>query len=94
MEFSLFSVAGYDKLADYITRTFGYTVGKDLFAIPYDWRYDLTTMNQAYQMDKIKQRIASAVKANGGKKAILVGHSMGSLVSLSLLQDPRHEAWR
>lgn len=93
-DYSLFVRAEYDNLVAYIAKTFRYTIGRNLFAAPYDWRYDLETMNQVSQMDKLADRIEAAVKMTCGKKAIIIGHSMGTLVSLSLMQNPRFESWR
>jgi pimeloyl-ACP methyl ester carboxylesterase len=95
MDYPLWDLAGYNKLATYITKTFpGYVAGKNLFALPYDWRLDLTAMDQAFELDRLASRIGQAVTANCGKKAVLVGHSMGTVVSLGLLQNPRFQAWR
>lgn len=34
--------ASYANLTDYLVRTMGYTVGKDLFGAPYDWRLHIS----------------------------------------------------
>jgi pimeloyl-ACP methyl ester carboxylesterase len=95
MEYPLWDVAGYKTLINYITKTFpGYIAGKNLFALPYDWRLDLTAMEQAYEFDRLANRISQAVASNCGKKAVLIGHSMGTIVSLGLMQNPRFQAWR
>ena len=78
--------ASYSNLTDYLVRTMGYTVGKDLFGAPYDWRLHLSGLEQSGQMDQLMARIENAVNNNCGKKAILIGHSMGGLVSVALLR--------
>lgn len=34
--------ASYGNLTDYLVRTMGYTIGKDLFGAPYDWRMHIS----------------------------------------------------
>lgn len=93
-------VAGYDNLTAYLNTTFGYTTGKDLFALPYDWRQDLVAMDQKIDavspklLDRLAARIRRIVASNGGRKAVLITHSMGGIVALELLTKPRFAAWR
>lgn len=84
--------ASYSNFTNYMVQNMGYTVGKDLFAAPYDWRLHITGLEQSGQMDQIMARIENAVNNNCGKRAIIVGHSMGGLVSTALLH--RDLAWR
>lgn len=49
-------------------------------------------LEQSGQMDLLMARIENAVTNNCGKRAILIGHSMGGLVSVALLQ--RDTEWR
>jgi pimeloyl-ACP methyl ester carboxylesterase len=83
--------ASYSDLTDYLVDSMGYTVGKDLFGAPYDWRLHLSGLKHSGQMDQLMAKIESAVNSNCGKKAILIGHSMGGLVSVALLH--RNETW-
>lgn len=89
-----FQQGGYSQLTDYLSLHFGYELGKDLFAAPYDWRLTLPALEESGQFDFIAKRIEAAVQKNCGKKAILIGHSMGTLVSLGLMQSPKFERWR
>jgi pimeloyl-ACP methyl ester carboxylesterase len=94
MEYPLFAAAGYEALAAYLESALGYTRGVDLFAVPYDFRQDLTAMNATGELSRIADTIAKGVEANGGEKAVLIGHSMGGLVSTALLSYPAFAAWR
>lgn len=40
-KFNLFQ-GSYSNLTDYLVHTMGYTLGKDLFAAPYDWRMHIS----------------------------------------------------
>lgn len=84
----------YAPLLSFLTEQFGYSIGKDLFAAPYDWRLTLPTLEESGQFDIIAKRVEAAVRKNCGKKAIIVGHSMGALVALGLMQSPGFEKWR
>ncbi|WIA09654.1 hypothetical protein OEZ85_009041 [Tetradesmus obliquus] len=88
-----FKQGGYNRLAEFLVREYGYSLGKDLFAAPYDWRLSLEALDDSGQYDAIAKRISAAV-LRCDKKAIIIGHSMGTLVALGLLQSPRFEAWR
>jgi pimeloyl-ACP methyl ester carboxylesterase len=82
--------SSYSNLTSYLSDTFNYTLGKDMFGAPFDWRLHLSGLERAGQMRALATKIQMAVDANCGKKALLIGHSMGGLVSLALLhRDPR-----
>jgi pimeloyl-ACP methyl ester carboxylesterase len=89
-----FQQGGYTQLTDFLTQEMGYELGRDLFAAPYDWRLTLPTLEESGQFDFIAKRVEAAVHKNCGKKAIIIGHSMGTLVSLGLMQSPDFERWR
>lgn len=84
--------SSYTNLTTYLTEHFGYTLGKDMFGAPFDWRLHLTGMEKAGQLSAMASRIESIVGQNCGKKAIIIGHSMGGLVTLALLH--RDPTWR
>lgn len=73
----------YGKLfLDAFTRA-GYQRDRDLFVAFYDWRKsvkDAATMYLKPWIDRAKQR-------SGARKVVLVGHSMGGLVSRSYIQS-------
>jgi pimeloyl-ACP methyl ester carboxylesterase len=79
---------------EFISGRLGYRLGRDLFGLPYDFRQDLTGMAASGELRRLANKIEAAVAANCGKKAILIGHSMGGLVGLALLRHPGLEAWR
>src|SRR3989344_1748519 len=60
----------------------GYVLGKDLFAVAYDWRLDLKT-----QVSKLAAAVSSARAQNPGAKISLVAHSMGGLLVKQYLSD-------
>jgi lysophospholipase-3 len=81
--------ASYSNLTSYLSHTLGYREGVDLFGAPYDWRLHLSGLEAAGQMDQLAARVERAVNSNCGKRAIIIGHSMGGLVSTALLhRDP------
>lgn len=81
--------ASYANLTNYLVHSMGYVVGKDLFGAPYDWRYHISGLSDSGQMAQLMARVENAVNNNCGKKAIVLGHSMGGLVATALLQkDP------
>jgi predicted alpha/beta hydrolase family esterase len=49
---------------------------------------------QVGDFDRMAERIAAAVKQNCGQKAIIISHSLGVGVALSLLRQPRMQQWR
>ncbi|HYG58016.1 MAG TPA: alpha/beta fold hydrolase [Symbiobacteriaceae bacterium] len=57
-------------------RTAGYTEGKDLFVLPYDWRLDLAVAS-AILSDQVDRVLAKT----GAAQVVLVSHSMGGLVA-------------
>ncbi|KAF8057869.1 can [Scenedesmus sp. PABB004] len=94
-EFDIWARANYGKLAAAIAKGLpGYVVGENLFGAPYDFRWDAAGLADTGRLDALADRVAAAVRANGGRKAVLVGHSMGGLVALTMLRHPRFEAWR
>jgi pimeloyl-ACP methyl ester carboxylesterase len=94
MAYPLFVASGYERLAAHIESALGYTRGVDLLAVPYDFRQDLTAMNATGELQRIADVISSGVEANGGAKAVLIGHSMGGLVATALLTWPEFATWR
>eukprot|EP00775_Hariotina_reticulata_P012030 gene12030-12175_t len=94
-EYRVFRRGNYHQLMNFISSELGYTLGRNLFALPYDFRQDLTGMEHSSgELQRLADKIEAAVDENCGKKAIMIGHSMGGLVSLALLRSPRLDAWR
>lgn len=63
----------YSRLGDYIEEELGYERGKDLFEFAYDWRQDVRI--------SARQLAAQIEKWNIQPPFILIGHSLGCLVS-------------
>jgi pimeloyl-ACP methyl ester carboxylesterase len=83
----LWKIDGYTKITDVIKREFDVNPGRNYFELPYDWRRD----NRAAAW-KLKRRVHEWLKAwrdssgNSDAKLILIGHSMGGLVSRYFLE--------
>ncbi|MDP3948154.1 MAG: alpha/beta hydrolase [bacterium] len=61
----------------------GYTLNKDFFMFPYDWRKDisLTASSLDQKIEQIKQQ-------TNNQKVDIVSHSMGGLVARNYIADP------
>lgn len=89
----IWKIDGYTMIADAIKANFEVTEGQNFFGFPYDWRRD----NRASA-----RRLAKAVhgwlaawrqsSGNADAKLILIGHSMGGLVSRYFLECM--EGWK
>jgi pimeloyl-ACP methyl ester carboxylesterase len=83
----IWKIDGYTKIADAIKANFEVTEGQNFFAFPYDWRRDNRVS---------ARRLAQAAhgwlaawhqsSGNADAKLILIGHSMGGLVSRYFLE--------
>ena len=83
----LWKIDGYTKLKDYITKTFDVRLGDNLFEFPYDWRRDNRV--SARKLGREAEKWLAAWRAASGAddaKLVLVGHSMGGLVSRYYLE--------
>eukprot|EP00891_Asterochloris_glomerata_P001746 jgi/Astpho2/1746/fgenesh1_pg.00032_%23_73_t len=81
----------YSTLIDHL-KSAGYIERQDLFGAPYDFRLAADGLTQVGTFDNMTSLIEEAVKKNDGRKAMLVAHSMGSLVSLYFL-DHKNADW-
>ena len=80
-------IDGYTKLLRYIEETFDLTRGRNLFEFPYDWRRDNRVA--ARRLQRQGGEWLEAWRAASGAddaKLVLVGHSMGGLVSRYFLE--------
>lgn len=69
---------------------FGYVEGETLFGAPYDFRYGLAAKGHLSRvgskfLEDLKGLIENASASNGGKKVILMSHSLGGLFAIQLL---------
>jgi len=80
-------IDGYTKMLRYIEETFDVTRGRNLFEFPYDWRRDNRVAARRLQRqagDWLKAWRESSGSSDA--KLVLVGHSMGGLISRYFLE--------
>jgi pimeloyl-ACP methyl ester carboxylesterase len=83
----LWKIDGYSKTLKYVTDTFEVVAGENFFEFPYDWRRDNRVA--ARKLAKDAQGWLSAWREKSGAadaKLILVGHSMGGVISRYYLE--------
>jgi pimeloyl-ACP methyl ester carboxylesterase len=80
-------IDGYTKMLAYIEETFDVRRGQNLFEFPYDWRRDNRVA--ARRLQRQSREWLERWRASSGArdaKLVLVGHSMGGLVSRYFLE--------
>lgn len=80
-------IDGYTKMLRHIEETFDVTRGKNLFEFPYDWRRDNRV--SARKLQREGRQWLDAWRSSSGAtdaKLVLVGHSMGGLISRYFLE--------
>jgi pimeloyl-ACP methyl ester carboxylesterase len=83
----LWTIDGYSKLKSYVLKTFDVRLGENLFEFPYDWRRDNRASARKLQKEASDWLHSWRQKSgNDDAKLILVGHSMGGLVSRYYLE--------
>jgi pimeloyl-ACP methyl ester carboxylesterase len=83
----LWKIDGYTKMLRFIEETFDVTRGRNLFEFPYDWRRDNRASARRLQRQSAEWlRAWRASSGAGDAKLVLVGHSMGGLVSRYFLE--------
>lgn len=83
----IWKIDGYSKIAEAIKANFEVTEGKNFFPFPYDWRRD--NRASARKLARAAHGWLSSWRqssGNAGARLILVGHSMGGLVSRYFLE--------
>ena len=89
----LWKIDGYSKLKSYVLKTFDVRLGENLFEFPYDWRRDNRASARKLQRQASEWLHSWRTKSgNDDAKLVLVGHSMGGLVSRYYLECL--EGWR
>jgi pimeloyl-ACP methyl ester carboxylesterase len=80
-------IDGYTKMLRYIEETFDVTHGRNLFEFPYDWRRDNRVAARRLQR-KGREWLEAWRESSGADdaKLVLVGHSMGGLISRYFLE--------
>ena len=82
----IWKIDGYSKVASTLRERFGLEPGKNFFEFPYDWRRDNRSAARRLALvapDWLEQRRKSG---HADAKLILIGHSMGGLVSRYFLE--------
>lgn len=70
----------------------GYTIEKDLFAAPYDWRMAPVALPEYWP--KLQGLIEHAVKTNGNTKATIFGFSCGGHMTQQFLGEHTTQEWK
>ena len=80
-------IDGYTKMMRYIEETFDVARGRNLFEFPYDWRRDNRVAARRLQRES-HDWLRDWRASSGAKdaKLVLVGHSMGGLISRYFLE--------
>lgn len=83
----LIKIDGYSRIEQYLVQGLGLAPGKNYFPFPYDWRLD-NRVNGKRLADRALAWLHDWRNGEGGAdaKLILVGHSMGGLVSRYFLE--------
>jgi pimeloyl-ACP methyl ester carboxylesterase len=83
----LIKIDGYTRIEAYLVEQLGLEPGKNYFPFPYDWRLD-----NRVNARRLEQRAGDWLKTwrassgNAEAKLVLIGHSMGGLVSRYFLE--------
>ncbi len=72
---------GYSGVINFFESN-GYTLNKDFFLFPYDWRQDVSLT-----VPLLDQKIEKIKKQTGNQKVDIVAHSMGGLVARNYISD-------
>jgi pimeloyl-ACP methyl ester carboxylesterase len=89
----LWKIDGYSKVGKTIKDTFDVTEGQNYFEFPYDWRRDARV--SARRLDRQARGWLERWRTSSGRadaRLILIGHSMGGIVSRYFLEGL--EGWR
>ena len=83
----IWKIDGYTRMLRYIEETFDVTPGRNLFEFPYDWRRDNRVAARRLQQ-QADAWLTSWRDSSGAAdaKLVLVGHSMGGLISRYFLE--------
>jgi pimeloyl-ACP methyl ester carboxylesterase len=81
----LWKIDGYGKVSSYIRRTFDVKPGENFFEFPYDWRRDNRVAARQLK-DESDRWLYAWRKEHPEAKLVLVGHSLGGLVSRYFLE--------
>jgi Lecithin:cholesterol acyltransferase len=77
----LWSIDGYTKAGRTVCQSLGLTAGENYFEFAYDWRRDNRVAARRLQRESHGWLAAARQRGAADPKLVLVGHSMGGLVS-------------
>jgi len=75
--FGLHFVESFHSMLEFL-KSKDYTVKKDLFGAPYDWRLAMSGIEESF-FPKLKDLIEHAYNINGGSKVAVLGYSCGGI---------------
>jgi pimeloyl-ACP methyl ester carboxylesterase len=83
----LIKIDGYSRIEDYLVAQLGLAPGQNYFPFPYDWRLD-NRVNARRLAERALDWLSKWRTASGATdaKLVLIGHSMGGLVSRYFLE--------
>jgi hypothetical protein len=84
----LWKIDGYTKVREGIEATFDVTAGQNFFPFPYDWRRDNRVAARKLKPDASGWLEKWRSAGHPDAKLILIGHSMGGLISRAALCPP------
>ena len=89
--FGISAVVTYSKIVDSFVEK-GWTLKKDLFVAPFDWRIAPTYSEDLFE--KLKDLIQIASQRNENQKVVLFGFSLGGFVSQQFLSKHMTSDWK
>ena len=81
----------FDSMFKFFTKK-GYTVHKDLFGLPYDWRLAIAGLEKTFY-PKIREIVELAYNLNG-QKVVLLGYSLGGFCLQRFLSKFCTQEWK
>jgi pimeloyl-ACP methyl ester carboxylesterase len=81
----LWKVDGYDKVGRFLRKRFGLVTGESYFEFPYDWRRDNRVAAHRLAAS-CRDWLAARREQHPDAQLVLLGHSMGGLVSRYYLE--------
>lgn len=85
-------IESFGPLIDYFKGK-GYTIKKDLFGVPYDWRLALDPLRETF-FPQLKQLIENAYSSNGNQNVVVLGYSCGGLMLHNFFTTYVDQAWK
>ena len=88
-------IDGYTKIKERLFKQFDCRVGHNYFELAYDWRRDNRVAARLLATKaKVWLKAWRAESGHQDAKLILLGHSMGGIVSRLFLESPEFEGWK